>query len=88
MMRMMMMTLMMMTMTMTMTMLMLMLMMMMINDVDAAAAADDDDDDDEIKQLFISWGSYLENKEELIISGVQILFSDPNLKVKTQNTMH
>ena len=49
---------------------------------------DDDDDDDEIKQLFIYWGSYLENKEELIIAGVQILFNDPNLKVKTQNNMH
>ena len=49
---------------------------------------DDNDDDDEIKQLFIYWGSYLENKEELIIAGVQILFNDPNMKVKTQNTVH
>jgi len=35
-----------------------------------------------IKHLINSSGSYLENKEELIISGVQILFNDPNLKVQ------
>lgn len=35
-----------------------------------------------IKHLVNSSGSYLENKEELIISGVQILFNDPNLKVR------
>lgn len=32
--------------------------------------------------LLLILGSYLENKEELIITGVQILFSDQNLKVK------
>ncbi|RMX49356.1 hypothetical protein pdam_00014787 [Pocillopora damicornis] len=35
-----------------------------------------------IKHLVNSSGSYLENKEELIITGVQILFSDQNLKVR------
>ena len=32
--------------------------------------------------ILLILGSYLENKEELIITGVQILFSDQNLKVK------
>lgn len=35
-----------------------------------------------IKHLINSSGSYLENKEEQIITGVQILFNDHNLKVR------
>ncbi|KAJ7383167.1 Mroh1p [Desmophyllum pertusum] len=35
-----------------------------------------------IKHLINSSGSYLETKEELIITGVQILFNDQNLKVR------
>lgn len=35
-----------------------------------------------IKHLVNSSGSYLENKEEMIVTGVQILFTDHNLKVR------
>lgn len=35
-----------------------------------------------IKHLINSSGSFLENKEEMIITGVQILFNDHNLKVR------